>query len=314
MNPILGTMNIEYPYTSSDNTITSYKKIIQEYYNKIDDPILDTAYYYGNTKTEYILGIILDELDKKPKIASKANPWFENDFTTGIQGQLSPDNLEKQLNISLKNLKLDNIDLYFLHAPDHLTPIKLTLEKCDELWRKEKFNYLGLSNYSKDQISNIINLSDEFSINKPKYYQGMYNLLARNVEEIFPIIRENDIEFWAYNPLAGGLLTGKYKNNSFNDNSRFKNNQIYQNIYCSPNILNSVIEFNNFNNCIDIAYSWLINYSKLNKKDRIIIGVSTDEQLINNIDTIKKKYNIDNQLLYKLNNLYNKNYSPNYYY
>jgi len=111
-----------------------------------------------------ILGNILSELDdyeystNKPLIATKANPWFENDFSNGILGQLSPENVERQLNTSLKNLQKENIEYFFLHAPDHETPIIDTLTKCDELWRKEKFHQLGISNYSKDQLEEILNI------------------------------------------------------------------------------------------------------------------------------------------------------------
>ena len=109
MNIILGTMNINYKYTSNINHDEEYyNKIIRKYINysrqTLYKPILDTAYYYGNTTTEKVLGNILSKLDdyefstNKPLIATKANPWFENDFTNGKLGQLAPENLENQLN------------------------------------------------------------------------------------------------------------------------------------------------------------------------------------------------------------------------
>ena len=310
MNFILGTMNIEYKYTSNnDKSIKHYETIIDEYINNISDPILDTAYYYGNTKTEQILGDIL--FNKKVKISTKANPWFENDFTNGKLGQLSPDNLERQLNTSLNNLKKDNIEIFFLHCPDYETPINDTLIKCDELWRKEKFNIFGLSNYSKDQINEIINLSDNLSI-KPKIYQGMYNLIARNVEEIFPLLDDNKIEFWAYNPLAGGLLTGKYLNEI--NSSRFKNNDIYQNIFWKNEILENLKEFNKLSNKIEYSYLWLKKYSKLRENDKIIMGVSTLDQLKYNVNAINENKIINNDILNILNNIYDPKYSPNYFY
>jgi len=211
-SPILGTMNIDYPHTSLlDRTVSNYTKIIEIYINKTADPILDTAYYYGNC--EIILGNILQNMNcKMPKIATKANPWFNNDFSSGKFGQLSADNLESQLNISLANLKVDNVEFFYLHCPDYETPIEETLEKCDELWRKEKFNNLGISNFSKMQMQEVLDICDKNAFNSPLYYQGMYNLISRKVEEIFPLLDDYGIEFWGYNPLAGGLLTGKYKN------------------------------------------------------------------------------------------------------
>ena len=106
MNLVLGTMNIGYKYSSNANNTTEYyENIINEYFYNVSEPILDTAYYYNNTETEKVLGNII--LNKKIKIATKANPWFNNDFTNGKLCQLSSDNLEKQLiedNIHVKTL------------------------------------------------------------------------------------------------------------------------------------------------------------------------------------------------------------------
>lgn len=318
MSLVLGTMNIEYPYSSNkDKSIDKYKNIIEQYFLSCDFPILDTAYYYGNTKTEIILGEILKDIDsQKYKIATKANPWFNNDFTNNILGQLSPINLEFQLNTSLKNLQLEKVDIFYLHCFDYETPLIDTLEKCDQLWRKEKFDYLGVSNFSKNQLLEVLNLCDTHYLNEPRYYQGMYNLISRKVEELFPIFNNHYIEFWAYNPLAGGLLTGKYKNKELKDDSRFKNNQIYQNIFWKEPILNNLENFFHLNNPTEYAFQWLKNYSKLRDNDKIILGVSSIDQLENNLNMIKKNANYDFDKINYLNNIYSniENESPNYYY
>jgi len=319
-NIILGTMNIEYPYSSNpDKNIDTYKKIIEYYFQSVENPILDTAYYYGNTKTEYILGHILKDINKNYKIATKANPWFDNDFTNGILGQLSKDNLERQLNTSLANLQRNNVDIFYLHCPDYQTPILETLDKCEELWRREKFNYLGISNFSLKQMKEILDICDKNMLSTPKYYQGMYNLISRKVEEIFPLLEEYNIQFWGYNPLAGGLLTGKYNNylsNNLSEDSRFKNNKIYQNIFWKDEIINNLEDFFKLTNPTEKSIQWLLKYSKLKKNDKIIIGTSTFEQLNSNINIINKNIVYNNSMINYLNNIYNKieNISPNYYY
>lgn len=310
-------MNIQYPYSSNNNqTNDYYKKMIETYFelskNYSQIPILDTAYYYGNTSTEKILGDILKDLDQSQyKIATKANPWFENDFSNGILGQLSPENIERQLNTSLKNLQRENVDYFFLHAPDHETPIIETLTKCDELYRKEKFHQLGISNYSKEQLEEIKILCDKNQIIPPTIYQGMYNLISRKVEEIFPHLEE--MEFWAYNPLAGGLLTGKYKN-GIQENSRFKNNSIYQNIFWKPEINDKLKKFYNLENNLEYSLIWLKKYSLLRKNDKVIIGASTIEQLEKNIQIYNSDFSIPPEIYNELNDLYEENISPNYYY
>jgi len=324
MSFILGTMNIEYPYSSRKSSINDYTEIIKKYIYSVPNPILDTAYYYGDTKTEEILGNILSNIDKKPIIATKANPWFDNDFNNGIFGQLSKSNLERQLNTSLKNLKIDNIEIFYLHCYDYETPLIETLEKSDQLWRNEKFNKFGISNFSKEQLMNVLELCENNLLNEPTYYQGMYNLVSRKVEEIFPLLNDHNIEFWGYNPLAGGLLTGKYINNNLDYNSRFKNNKIYQNIFWKEEILNNLnIFYKNElykKNAIEFSYTWLNNYSKLKSNDKIIIGVSDINQLENNINIINKTKNknisYDKNIISDLNNIYNglEDISPNYFY
>jgi len=313
---ILGTMNIHYPYTSNnDSSNKYYKSIIDKYvYYVGNEPMIDTAYYYGNTKTEQTLGEILPT---DIFIATKANPWFENDFTNGKLGQLSKCGIESQLNTSLKNLQRDKVDVFYLHCPDYETPIQETLEKCDELWRTEKFDNLGISNFSKQQLQDLLVECEKYGFNMPKYYQGMYNIICRKVEEIFPILEENDMVFWGYNPLAGGMLTGKYYlNDSSHNNCRYKDNKIYQNIFWKPEIISELSDFFAMPFCLEYSLKWLSKYSGLKEKDKIILGVSTVEQLDNNINIIKDEKEYDIQTIEYLNNLYNRieEWSPNYYY
>jgi aflatoxin B1 aldehyde reductase len=342
--PILGTMNINYLYSSmnSNNKIDMYKSIIEKYFlNCGKKAILDTAYYYGNTSTEKILGGILEDISEtlavQPKIATKVNPWYNNDFTNGKLGQLSKQGILHQLNTSLTNLKVDNVEILYLHCPDYETPICETLETCDMLWRREKFNYLGLSNFSLEQTKEIINLIEKNRYDVPlSYYQGMYNLISRKVEEIFPLLRENEIEFWAYNPLAGGLLTGKYrdfKNSSeIIDDSRFKNNSIYQSIFWKPEIIENkkMQEFfqlgygDGNQKCIEYSFKWLQKYSKMSGGDKIVMGCSNVEQLTTSMDILQNKMVCrcnchcgDNFLEKKyFDDLYKDiaEYSPNYWY
>jgi aflatoxin B1 aldehyde reductase len=327
-------MNINYKYSSNENnSIEEYAKMIQTYITYINvnkTAILDTAYYYGNTTTEQIIGKILSNLSVMPKIATKVNPWLNNDFTNGKLGQLSSKPLENQLKTSLYNLNLDSIEYMFLHCPDYETPIEETLETCEKLWRKEKFNKLGISNFSYDQMYAILHICEKNGYNAPDVYQGMYNLISRKVEEIIPLLHDNHIEFWAYNPLAGGLLTGKYrdyKNSSeITDNSRFKNNTIYQSIFWKPEIIenNKIQEFFQLGNekCIEYSYKWLQKYSKMDHTtDRIVIGCSNVEQLSNTLDITqneRKHTSVEKEIVMKYFNkfLYQDiaQFSPNYWY
>lgn len=316
---ILGTMNIKYPHSSNtDKSIDSYKEIINYYSENYNNLILDTAYYYGNTETEIILGQILKDINNTNniKIATKANPWFENDFTNGKYGQLSKTNLERQLNTSLHNLGRQSVDYFYLHCYDYETDLKETLETCDNLWRIEKFDKLGISNFSLRQMEDAIDICEINGYNVPRYYQGMYNLMCRKVENIFDLLSDYNIEFWAYNPLAGGLLTGKYSS-SMNDvgNSRFSNdNNVYRNIFWKPELLKNINEFVNDGECLKRSYQWLRYNSKLRANDKIIMGVSTLDQLKSNTQCLNERRCIMD--IRKINRLYKniENISPNYYY
>ena len=329
MKIILGTMNIEYPWSSNpSSSIKEYKAIIDYYLEwsktNLNNPILDTAYYYGNTKTEQILGEILPQLKYIPKIATKANPWFQNDFTSNQFGQLDKINLPRQLEISLKNLKLDHVDVFYLHCWDYQTPIRETLEITTDLWRREKFNKFGISNFNIKQTNDVMEIIEEQDLCPLSYYQGMYNMVARKIEEILPILNLNKIEFWAYNPLAGGLLTGKYakiydiNNNNQLDtiNSRFSSNKIYQNIFWKQPILNGIKDFVNLQNPTNYALNWYKLNSKLNLNDGIIIGASSLEQIKTNLKYLENDNNIDKNIYEDFNAEYDKFKlnTPDYFY
>jgi len=199
-----------------------------------NDIEIDTAIMYQNGQTEHILGRILPKLDNvkiddvnnnnnnnnnspapillpKIKIASKANPFTRDK-------NLSPTNLRQQLESSLQALGgVDSVDLYYLHAPDVHHDIEPTLEEIQLLYKEGKFKRFGLSNFTAWEtvyIHNYMSQPHRQQYVVPTVYQGMYNALARQVEtELFPALRKLNMSFYAYNPLAAGMLTGKYSNN-----------------------------------------------------------------------------------------------------
>lgn len=168
---------------------------------------LDTAFMYCDGQSESILGSLglgLGSGDCTVKIATKANPWDGK--------SLKPDSVRSQLETSLKRLQCPQVDLFYLHAPDHGTPIVQTLQACQQLHQEGKFVELGLSNYASWEVAEIYTLCKSNGWILPTVYQGMYNATTRQVEtELLPCLRHFGLRFYAYNPLAGGLLTGKYR-------------------------------------------------------------------------------------------------------
>uniref|UniRef100_A0A8C1AWR9 NADP-dependent oxidoreductase domain-containing protein n=1 Tax=Cyprinus carpio carpio TaxID=630221 RepID=A0A8C1AWR9_CYPCA len=162
---------------------------------------LDTAFMYNDGQAETIIGNM--QLPKTVRIATKANPW---------EGKtLKPESVRDQLDTSLKRLRTQCVDLFYLHAPDHQNPIQDTLQACNQLHKEGKFKQLGLSNYASWEVAEIYCICKHNNWVLPTVYQGMYNATTRQVEtELLPCLRYFGIRFYAYNPLAGGLLTGIY--------------------------------------------------------------------------------------------------------
>uniref|UniRef100_A0A8C6ZHH6 Aflatoxin B1 aldehyde reductase member 2-like n=1 Tax=Nothoprocta perdicaria TaxID=30464 RepID=A0A8C6ZHH6_NOTPE len=166
--------------------------------------LLDTAAMYADGGSERILGSLLAGGGAPVEIATKANPWGGN--------TLKPESLRSQLESSLERLGRKSVELFYLHAPDHGTPVEETLRACNELHKEGKFKELGLSNYAAWEVAEICTICKHNNWVIPTVYQGMYNATTRQVEtELFPCLRYFGLRFYAYNPLAGGLLTGKYK-------------------------------------------------------------------------------------------------------
>ncbi len=114
---------------------------------------------------------------------------------------------------SLRRLKTDYIDLYQAHSPDPDTPIDETLRAFDDLVRSGKVRYVGCSNYRAWQLALALGTSEKLGLARYDCFQPRYNLLHREIEdEVLPICRDQGVGVIAYNPLAGGFLTGKYAN------------------------------------------------------------------------------------------------------
>ncbi|CAN9493150.1 unnamed protein product [Ophioblennius macclurei] len=252
---------------------------------------LDTAFMYTGGKAEEIIGKMT--LPETVSIATKANPW---DGKT-----LSPDSVRSQLETSLCRMNTDKVDLFYLHAPDHDTPIEQTLKICNQLHKEGKFKELGLSNYASWEVAEIMCICKEKKWILPTVYQGMYNATTRQVEtELLPCLRNFGLKFYAYNPLAGGLLTGKYhyedKDSSQPQGRFFGNNwaAAYRDRYWKKSHFEAidgvlktleVVYGSEKPSMTSAAMRWIYHHSQLKGDlgDGVIIGMSTMEQLQQNL-------------------------------
>jgi 1-deoxyxylulose-5-phosphate synthase len=126
------------------------------------------------------------------------------------------------IDASLRRLNTDYVDLYQLHMDDAATPLDEMVEAMDLIVRSGKARYIGVSNFLAYRLARALGLQDTRKLARFVSAQPRYNLLFREVErELFPLAQEEGIAVIAFNPLAGGLLSGRYKHSDTPEKGRF---------------------------------------------------------------------------------------------
>ena len=168
---------------------------------------LDTADLYGPLKNEQLIAKAIDGHRYDYIIATKFGWEIDdsNKVTWAINGQKKY--VKKALERSLKNLKTDYIDLYYLHRLDRNTPIEETVEAMSEFVKEGKIGHIGLSEVSSETIKKA------HAVHPISAVQSEYSLFERTVEErgILQTLEELEISFVAYSPLGRGFLSGQIR-------------------------------------------------------------------------------------------------------
>ena len=249
---------------------------------------LDTAYVYNDGTCERLLGEVLPGLGRPYRIATKVNPR--------ISGRLDGEAAYKQVNESLERMNIPSVDTVYLHFPDPKTPVESVLEAMADLHRQGKYKELGLSNFPAWMVTDIWHICDSRGWVKPTVFQGIYNPLTRKAEtELNACLNHFGMRFYAYNPLAGGLLTGRYGH--YEDaptDGRFTHRPNYQGRYWKKSFFEAVDLIRKAGekygiNTIEATYRWLAFHSMLDgsRGDAILIGASKLGHLQQNMDTLK---------------------------
>lgn len=250
---------------------------------------LDTAYVYNEGECEKLLGDALSGVTRPYTVATKVNPR--------ITGRLDGAAAYKQLNESLERLRLPGVDIVYLHFPDPATPVESVLSAMAEMHEQGKFRELGLSNFPAWMVADVWHICDRHGWVKPTVYEGMYNPLTRLAErELNACLDRFGMRYYAYNPLCGGLLTGRY--GRFEDaptDGRFTHRPGYQNRYWKKSyfdaveIVKTACEAEGLTT-VEAAYRWMAYHSMLREDwgDGIIIGASRLNHLIQNMETVKR--------------------------
>ena len=160
-------------------------------------------------RTEEIVGRWLEGKRQRYIVATKAvGKVGPSDWDQGA----SRKHLLDAIDASLRRLKTDYVDLYQLHSDDPHTPLDETLEALDQIVRSGKARYIGVSNFLAYRLARALGKADARRLTRFVSVQPRYNLLFREIErELLPLAKEEGLAVIPYNPLAGGLLTGKHQ-------------------------------------------------------------------------------------------------------
>ncbi len=175
---------------------------------------LDTADVYSRGGSETVVGKALARDGKRDKVFLATKGFNKMDDTDPNAWGSHRFHLIKACEDSLRRLGTDHIDLYQIHRPQPAIPIDETLRALDDLVHSGKVRYLGTSTFAAWQVMESLWVSKELGLNRFVCEQPPYNLLDRRIErELLPLCRTYGVGVIPWAPIAGGLLSGKYRLN-----------------------------------------------------------------------------------------------------
>jgi aryl-alcohol dehydrogenase-like predicted oxidoreductase len=249
--------------------------------------MLDTANVYADGRAESILGELTAGKRDQFLIASKVGMPSAD---AGDAAPLSPEAINRCVTASLRRLNTDYLDLYYLHQPDRATPVGETLTALDALVRAGTIRAVGVSNYAAWQIGQLIDTADRSGLVGPTVSQPLYNLLARRVEtEYSEFSQQANLANVVYNPLAGGLLTGKHEFAVPEDDGRFGASGLgpmYRQRYWVKGLFEAVTAISAAGHDfglspIEVALRWLLSRPMVTS---VLLGASSVAHLQGNVD------------------------------
>lgn len=255
---------------------------------------VDSAEIYGTNEAD--LGAV-KAADQGFAVSTK-NPGgcFPNSLTPA-------ETLRAKTDASLARLGVAQVDILYIHAPDHTVKPAEYAHTFDELHKAGKFRRFGISNYSPKQVRELHAYAKEKGLVLPTVYQGNYNAVSRKIEaDLLPLLRELGISFYAYSPIAGGFLTKSRKAlDEDTEGGRFAAdggmiNTMYRKLYVKPALLEGLGKWEELakNEGVpqaELAYRWIYYHSALKPKehgDFVIVGASKIEQISQTLDGLKR--------------------------
>ena len=238
----------------------------------------DTANAYTGGEAERIVGRALAKDRAAVRIATKVGFGAVAGKPEGLSAAV----VRSALDASLQRLGTDYVDVYYLHVPDHRTPLEETLEAMAGVLRSGKARAWAVSNYASWQLLEILQLAPKFELPKPVFSQQIYNLLVRQLDlEYARFAAKYEVATVTYNPLAGGLLAGKRVGGEIPKGSRFDQNPFYQRRYLhavNQQHVDALVEVARAagRSLVELAYAWHQHRPVVNA---VLVGPGTASHL-----------------------------------
>ncbi|KKA29334.1 hypothetical protein TD95_001929 [Thielaviopsis punctulata] len=207
-------------------------------------------------------------------------------------------NVAESADISLKELGGEQVDF----LKDRGVPFAQTLEAIDKLHKAGKFVRFGISNFTAYEVAEIVMTCKYNNWVRPTVYQAMYNMITRNAEiELFRALRRYGIDIVVYNPIAGGLFSGKIKSadmvpesgrfsDTANSGAQYRKRYFRDSTFAALQLIETAAEKHGLS-VIEVALRWVVHHSALkvlDGNDGVIIGVSRKEQIEENLTHLEK--------------------------
>jgi aryl-alcohol dehydrogenase-like predicted oxidoreductase len=239
----------------------------------------DCANVYSRGRAETILGELIADCRDELIVTSK----FGAAMGSGLnEGGGSRRHLAASLEASLRRLKTDYLDIYFLHRFDEHTPLEETLSALDDVVAQGKVRYTGCSNFAAWQVAKALGVSSSNGWTPFHCMQPMYNLVKRQAEvEILPLAESENLGVISYNPLGGGLLSGKYGTDRQAETGRLTTDEMYRKRYSDQWLYDAAVNFTRFAadngyHPVSLAVAWVAHHPAVTAP---IMGARNIEQL-----------------------------------
>lgn len=255
----------------------------------------DTADIYEKGKAEEVLGRALEGVERSDVFLATKAYWSMSD-NPNDKG-LSRKHINESIDKSLRRLRTDYVDLYQAHRYDEETPLEETLRAFDDLVRSGKVNYVGVSEWTAEQIADALRIADGMGFDRIVSSQPQYSMLWRVPEaEVIPLCQKEGIGQVCWSPLAMGVLTGKYApGESFPQGTRAALGSGINRKFLADETLRRVQELRPLAeqaglSMASLALSWVLQNQNVSA---VIIGATRPEQVHENVKAAGVKLEAD---------------------